>query len=273
MSANLNVGATVLAALVIAGLAASLPDAASAAAFDDTDLPALVNADGSVNLDPEGIAVASGGGFWLASEGNGPVGDGARPILSANLVLKVDAAGVITQVIRLPDAVNALQQRFGFEGIAESGGQLVVAFQREWAGEAQPRLGIYDLGAGTWRFARYPLEAVSSPNGGWVGLSDISALGSQQFLVVERDNQGGPDARIKRLYKIDLTGVTDGALVTKTLVRDLLPDLKAPGGNVIETVEGAAVTPDRKVLIVTDNDGVEGGSGETQFQNLGAIPL
>ena len=256
---------------LIPGLAATLPDALDNATFDDTDLAALVNPDKTVNLDPEGIAIASDGGFWLASEGNGTIGDAARPVLSANLVLKVDADGVIEQIIQLPDGVDALQQRFGFEGIAESDGTLVVAFQRAWAGEALPRIGIYDLTAQTWQFVFYPLEAAASPNGGWVGLSDITALGSNQFLVVERDNQGGPDARIKRLYTIDLTGAVDGATLTKTFVRDLMPDLRAPGGSVIEKVEGSAVMPNGDVLIVTDNDGVDGGSGETQFINLGAI--
>jgi hypothetical protein len=47
-------------------------------------------------------------------------------------------------------------------------------------------------------------------------------LGSGKFMLVERDNQGGPDARIKRLYSINLTGVADGATLTKTLMRDLL---------------------------------------------------
>lgn len=191
--------------------------------FDSADLAALINADGTVNLDPEGIAVASAGGFWVASEGAGTVvGEAGRPVLSNNLVLKLSAAGVIERVIRLPDALNAVQFRFGFEGIAESGGQLIVAFQRAWNGEANPRLGIYNLTTDTWSFVFYPLDAVESPNGGWVGLSDITALGGGRFLLVERDNQGGPDARIKRLYEINLTGAVSASTITKTLVRNLL---------------------------------------------------
>lgn len=259
----------------LAALAAVLPDAKDANAFDDTDLAALVNADGTVNLDPEGLAVASGGGFWLASEGSGTVGEAARPVLSANLVLKVSATGVIEDVILLPADVNARQVRFGFEGIAESGGKLVVAFQRAWAGETQARLGVFDLTSRSWQFVFYPLDAVSSPNGGWVGLSDITALGGQRFLVVERDNQFGPDARIKRLYRIDLAGVAANGTVAKTLVRDLLPDLRRPGGNVYEKIEGLAVMPGGDVLIVNDNDGVDDGanSGETQLINLGRLAL
>lgn len=256
---------------VLASLAASLPAEKDANAFDQTDLKAMINADGSVNLDPEGIAVAGDGGFWLASEGVGTVGDKKYPVTKPNMIVKTDAAGAIQNVILLPAELNAVQLRFGFEGVAESNGKLVVAFQRAWNKEANPRLGIFDLNAKTWSFVYYPLDAVASPNGGWVGMSDITALPNNQFLVVERDNMAGPDARIKKLYKIDLSGVAAGSTVSKTLVRDLMADLRAPGGSVIEKVEGSAILPNGDVYIVTDNDGLDGGNGETQLINLGKI--
>jgi len=255
----------------IAALAASLPDAADVNAFDDADLAAMVNADGSVNLDPEGVATASAGGFWVASEGSGTVGATAYPIKTANLIFKVSATGVIEDIVQLPADVNAKQQRFGFEGIAEADGKLVVAFQRAWAGETQPRIGVYDLTAKTWQFMFYPLDAVASPNGGWVGLSDITALGAGKFMLLERDNQGGPDARIKRLYSVNLTGVANGATLTKTLVRDVLNDLKTPAGQVPEKIEGLARLANGDVLIVNDNDGVDDNSGEVQLINLGQL--
>ena len=257
----------------IAALAAVLPAAKDANAFDATDLPALVNADGSVNLDPEGIALASGGGFWIASEGTGTVNDATRPVLSANLVFKLSPAGVIEDIIQLPADVNAKQVRFGFEGIAESNGKLVVAFQRAWAGEIHPRIGVYDLAAKTWQFMFYPLDAVTSPNKGWVGLSEITAVGNNRFVVIERDNQGGPDARVKKLYRIDLNGVADGATLTKTLVRDVLPDLRTTKGLTVEKIEGFAVLANGDALLVNDNDGVDENSGETWLLNLGKLNL
>ena len=104
-----------------------------------------------------------------------------------------------------------------------------------------------------------------------MGLSEITALGNNRFLVVERDNQNGPDARIKRLYRIDLTGVAAGGTVTKTLVRDLMPDLRATQGPVLEKIECLAVLASGEVLFVTDNDGVNDSSGETQLVRLGKI--
>lgn len=239
--------------------------------FDDIDLAAMINDNKSVNLDPEGISVSAAGGFWVASEGAGTVGDASRPIKSLNFLFKVDGNGVIEQVVTLPDAINAKQVRFGFEGVAEYDDKLYVTFQRKWTGDANPRIGIYDLSAKTWEFVFYPLEAPASQNGGWVGLSDISSLGDGTFLVIERDNQMGPDAAIKRLYTIDLNGYTADTTITKTLARDLMDDLKSRGGLVPEKIEGSAVTPMGDIFIVNDNDGVDDNSGEIELLHLDNI--
>lgn len=239
--------------------------------FDADDLAAMINDDKTVNIDPEGVAVAADGGFWVASEGAGTVGEEGRPVESLNFLFKTDADGVIEQVVTLPDEVNAIQLRFGFEGVAVAGDLVYVAFQRAWNSEANVRLGIYDTTAQTWSFLYYPLDAVESQNGGWVGLSDLTSLGNGRFLVLERDNQGGPDAAIKRLYEIDVTGLAADSVVTKTLVRDLLPDLKALGGPVPEKIEGATQTIGGDVYIVNDNDGVDDNNGEIELLNLGAI--
>ncbi len=235
---------------VLRSFGATLPAAADNQAFDQVDVNAMINSDKTVNLDPEGISLASAGGFWIASEGAGSktAYETGRNITSANLLLRVYATGVIQEVIALPDAVNALQARYGFEGVAESGGKLVVAMQRAWLGETQPRIAVFDLTARTWQFHFYPLDPAVSPNGGWVGLSEITALGNNRFLIVERDNQAGPDARIKRLYRIDLTGAADGATLRKTLVRDLMPDLRATKGPVLEKIEGLAVLASGDVI-------------------------
>jgi hypothetical protein len=50
------------------GVAANHPTRAGV--FDQRDLSLLINADRTVNIDPEGIARAGDGGFWIASEGN-----------------------------------------------------------------------------------------------------------------------------------------------------------------------------------------------------------
>jgi hypothetical protein len=59
--------------------------------------------------------------------------------------------------------------------------------------------------------------------------------------------------------------------LTKTLVWDLISDLKTDKGPVLEKVEGLMVTANGDVFIVTDNDGVDDSSGETQLINLGPV--
>ena len=133
-----------------------------------------------------------------------------------------------------------------------------------------------DLATGEWSFYYYPLEIPTSPNGGWVGLSEITHLGDDRFAVIERDNQGGPDATIKRIYEFSIAGLTptadpapgitpDFPVVEKRLVRDLMADLQQRGGLVLEKIEGLAVTPRGTALVVNDNDGVDDSNGETQL--------
>ena len=60
------------------------------------------------------------------------------------------------------------QLRFGFEGVAVDNGVAIVAFQRKWDNEPNPRIGMYNMTTKTWTFVYYPLDAPESQNGGWV---------------------------------------------------------------------------------------------------------
>ena len=244
----------------------------------------LVDAEGNVNLDLEGISTTREGEFWLVSEGSGTVGSGSRPFESLNLLISADQNGTITQVITLPASVNARQIRFGLEGVTsviEDGEETVyVAFQREWQDDVENhvRIGAYNVADEQWKFYYYPIETPLSANGGWVGLSEIDYLGNQQFAVIERDNQGGADAALKRIYKFSIAGLSpmedpesgtpSFPVVSKTLVRDLMPVLGESGGMVLEKIEGLLVKPNGDALIVNDNDGVDDSNGETQLIKL-----
>ncbi len=39
-----------------------------------------------------------------------------------------------------------------------------------------------------WRFFYYPVDARKSPNGGWVGLSEVVAKDEETLLFLECDN-------------------------------------------------------------------------------------
>jgi hypothetical protein len=257
-----------------------------------TDEIVLKDSEGNtLDLDLEGIAARAAGipapatgehgpGFWVVSEGSGDAGDDD---VSRNLLLEVAPDGEVLQKIQLPESVNALQRNNGFEGVAAVGHgdteMVYVAFQREWQGDEVGfvRIGRYEVVTGEWTFFYYPLDTPTSPNGGWVGLSEIIAVDTETFAVVERDNQAGPDATIKKIYTFSISGLTPQPqggvfpVVTKVFVRDLIPDLTAGHGLVIEKVEGLAILPNGETWMVTDNDGVDGSSGETQFINLGRI--
>jgi len=66
------------------------------------------------------------------------------------------------------------------------------------------------------------LDETESQNGRWVCLSDIAPIGQSKFLILERNNQAGPDAAIKRIYESDLVDYSweDGETVSKALVKE-----------------------------------------------------
>ena len=235
----------------------------------------LLNDDMTVNLDLEGIdVIEDGSGFWICSEGRGTVADAARPYETPNLIVRLSETAEIEEAVRLPAEVESIQVRFGFEGVAIDGDHVVVTFQRAWQGEEEARLGIFNTVDKTWKFVFYPLDTPISQFGGWVGLSDIESMGEGKFLILERDNQGGPDAALKRLYMISLGdfSIADGSMVPgKRFIRDLIPDLEAGGRSVIEKVEGLAIDDAGNVWINTDNDGVDDNSGENLLLNLGDV--
>ncbi|WGD31569.1 esterase-like activity of phytase family protein [Ancylobacter sp. WKF20] len=252
---------------------------------DATSLPAkitkatVLTVDGkpAKGLDLEGIAVRPEGGFWVASEGNPEKKENP----TQNLLVRVDADGTVAEQIALPEALAAQATRFGFEGVAVTGSgadeTVWLAVQREWKDDPKGFVKIlaYKPADKSWTYVRYPLD---KPAKGWMGLSELTAY-KDGFLVIERDNQVGPNAKTKKLTFVSLKGVTPAALgseaqppvLTKTEVKDLLPLLAAPHGYVLDKVESFTIDAVGNAFIVTDNDGVDGSSGETEFFAIGTL--
>jgi hypothetical protein len=216
-------------------------------------------------LDLEGIATDGEGGYWLASEGR-------TDRLIPHALYHVTAEGEIETEVPLPAELLAVERRFGMEGVTRVGDMLYIAIQREWADDPENHAKIvtYDTAAEEWGVLHYPLEPAET---GWVGLSEITAHGDHLYLI-ERDNQIGEAARVKQITRVALDGLTPAALgetppvVDKEVVRDLIPDLRATGGYVLDKVEGLAIVEDGTAWIVTDNDGVDDHSGETMLFTL-----
>ena len=231
------------------------------------------------DYDLEGVAARPEGGFWLASEGRTNAGS-SRP----NLIVRTDGTGAVLDAVRLPDGLAAGATSSGFEGVvvtgtAAGGDETVwVALQREWADDPTGfvKIGRFDVATASWTFARYPLDTVESPAGGFVGLSELTLLPDGRLVVIERDNQLGQDARIKRLYAIDPAATPFAPfgdalpVLDKEPLADLLPLLDAASISVPDKLEGLAVTSDQHAYLVTDNDGVDENYGETIFLELTA---
>ncbi|WP_118135035.1 esterase-like activity of phytase family protein [Oceanicella sp. SM1341] len=220
------------------------------------------------HLDMEGIFADADGSFWVGNEGNSE-----KQVPHA--ILHVGADGAIAEEIALPDTLLAGEKRFGIEGITRIGDRLWLAIQREWGDDPKGMVKFvsHDLASGEWGAVHYPLDAAEA---GWVGLSEIS-LDGDRVLILERDNQIGAAARIKKLYAVPVSALQPAPLggelpvVDKTKVHDFLPELKAPKGYVVDKIEGFTVDAAGNAFAVTDNDGVDDSSGETHFIALGKL--
>lgn len=205
-------------------------------------------------LDLEGIALDGTGGFWLASEGR-------TDRLVPHALYHANNKGEIESEVSLPTKLLAVGKRFGWR------------CQRAWKDDPDNhvKLVAYNIKTKEWGAVHYPKAA---PDKGWGGLSEIVAHGDYVYII-ERDNQIGAAAQIKKIYRIpaDQMGPTpiDALLrvVSKEEGHDLIPDLTANGGFVVDKVEGLAIFADGTAWASTDNDGVDDSSGETFFWSLG----
>ncbi|HVR61560.1 MAG TPA: esterase-like activity of phytase family protein [Polyangia bacterium] len=252
--------------------------------FDATNSPA------SRRLDVEGLRVGPTGSFFTSDE-YGPFvyefgADGHRlRALAVPSKFLIDHPGVEDNELP-PTNTKGRQSNRGMEGLAISpdGGKLYGLMQspliQDGALSAKnKRIGTnirlleIDTHTGQTREFLYPLEDAS------LGTNEILAISDHQFLVDERDSNGGTDAAFKKLFLIDIAAATDISLVpalpstgipasvvavSKKLFLDLLdPAFGLAGASFPEKIEGMAFGPDlpdgRHTLVVTsDNDFVAG---------------
>jgi hypothetical protein len=198
---------------------------------------------------------------------------------------------------------KARNLRFGFEGVTvDAGGDVVVAQQRGWefdeldvtlsdgstfacenlstdngSGEGDvgvTRVWTYTPGSDTWTSTGYELDP-RPENAAWVGLSEVTFVpdgGDGSFVFIERDNRTGVWATIKTLTHVDTAAFGDGNIAEgEQEVYDLLGDMKATNGWISDKPEGTAILPDGTTFVITDNDGVDDWSGETQLLRLGDV--
>ncbi|CUH76359.1 hypothetical protein TRM7557_00860 [Tritonibacter multivorans] len=223
------------------------------------------NGDAAQKLDLEGITLDGEGGFYVVSEGR-------TGRVLPHAIYHVQPDGLIRfkkDEIAFPDELLAVEKRHASEGITRIGDTLWIVIQREWKDDPKHHIKLvsYNLETKEWGAVHYPK---AEPDTGWVGMSEIAAHGDYVY-VIERDNQHDHRAVTKKIYRIPLADMQPAPLggelpvVSKELVRDLIPDLKSTGGYVLDKVEGLAIMEDGTVWVSTDNDGVDDSSGETMF--------
>lgn len=197
----------------------------------------------------------------------------------------------------------------GFEGldiVAKPGGGYLIyaAQQRGWnyattpecdaidddpadagsiAEPNQTRIWVFDPSVAdndaAWSWVPYQFQP-KPENASWIGLSEITYT-PDGWVLIERDNltgsfdsPAGADTRngYKTLVRVPLSPGADQQYTRdeKEIV-DLRPALERSHGYVTDKPEGVGILADGRVFLVTDNDGVDGWSGETWFLRLGRV--
>jgi hypothetical protein len=225
------------------------------------------------DFDLESVRRARDGSFWFGEE-FGP------------FLLHTDAAGrVLEAPIALP-GVQSPQNPFlvdpdawtlrasrGFEGTARSidGKALYPMLEGAVRSDPDPRRRIvneFDLRSGTYtsRTWQYRVDA-AFPD---AVIGDLTALDQHRFVLIERDDDQGAQARQKKVYLVDLRRVAAEGFLEKRLVLDLLrirdPDaisLPARPGEFgvgdpfsfpLQSVESLEVLGGERLLIANDNN-------------------
>ena len=253
----------------------------SSAAFDAS------NSTSSLRLDPEGIRVAHNGHLFVSDE-YGPFvyefnrqGERVRTFDVPDKFKIANPSATANNELP-PGNTSGRQVNRGMEGLAISpdGSKLFGIMQNALIQDnaldaSNGRVGlnnrILEIDIATGQTKEYVYQITSKS----LGVNEIVAVNSHEFLVIERDGKAGSDAAVKNIYWIDIAGATDvsavavlpkGALppgivpVQKTLLLDLLdPEFNLAGASFPEKIEGLAFGPDlfdgRHLLWVTnDND-------------------
>jgi hypothetical protein len=237
-------------------------------------------------FDPEGLRLGTGGALFISEE-YAPAVAIFNPQGRRVRDLPFPAAFVITT----PGETKAEELRLnargrwpnkGPEGLAitPSGRSLFVALQGPLIQDAAPdskgklrgtnvRIVEFDLKTGRTRQYLYPLDSDKH------GISEMLAVGEEEFLFLERDGAAGEEARFKkvirarkgqatdvsRLDRLPPEGLPAGVIpFSKTVLLDLLDSRHGlAGASFLEKIEGLTFGPTlpdgrRLLLVCADND-------------------
>lgn len=226
------------------------------------------------DFDIESFVIAEDGTIWIGEE-FGPY------LLHVDATGKLLAAPIPTpnitnletapEFVRSPDhpdfltePVNAnLPRSRGFEGMAVSLDQktLYPMLEGTVVGDPANSVRIYKFDLATKQYqglvGYYYLENPSH------AIGDITVINENEFLVIERDNGQGANARFKKLFKVDFSQQDANGFVAKEEIGDLLnisdpKDLNGDGSTKFTfpfvTIESVVVLDERTLLLANDNN-------------------
>src|ERR687891_854203 len=225
------------------------------------------------DFDIESVRRARDGSLWFGEE-FGPFlvhTDATGKVLEAPIPLP-GVQSPQNPFLPHPDAWTLRASR-GFEGMARSvdGKTLYPMLEGALRNDPDPRrriLNEFDLRseAYTGRTWQYHVDA-AFPD---AVIGDLTALDQHRFVLIERDDAQGAEARQKKVYLIDLRRIDSEGFFEKRLVLDMLrirdPDgvsLPARPGEFgvgdpfsfpLQSVESLEILGDERLLIANDNN-------------------
>ena len=250
-----------------------------------------------LSMDPEGLASAPGGGYYVASEGW--VRKGLNPFLA-----RFDPRGVWKDEIPLPSHVRigvhgGPRQNRALESLTLTpGGRFLFTATenalRQDGPAADPGSGSlsrilrWDVEGGRWDrelvYRTEPVHAAPTVSGGLAtaGLVELLALDGDSLLALERSYATGRGFAI-RLFAVETRGATDVARFgSLQRVKGLRPVTKHPLldlrdlGFPLDNVEGMAFGPrlrdGRRSLYLVSDDNFNAGEQVTQVLVFGIGP-
>ncbi len=202
-------------------------------------------------LDPEGLVAMKDGTFWVSDE-YGPhivhvAADGKE-------IERISPLNLQTGNRKLPAVFEKRWANRGMEGLAITPNEktLVGIMQSRLYNPSNAaainktltRLVTFDIATGQTKQYLYRQELNDNSN------SEITALSSTAFLVVERDQKFSADGSVmKHIYKIDISEATDVSGDFNAINGMLIND-KALEANTWEELAAANIKPVKKALAV-----------------------
>lgn len=214
------------------------------------------------DFDPESIRRLNDGTYYIGEE-FGPF------LLHTDANFNLIGAPISLPGVRAPEnpfrgstPANLGSSR-GFEGlgISADGNTLYTLLEGTVAGDPARtlRINAFDVNSANFTGAQwlYPLDQAGT------NIGDLTAIGNDKFLVLERDNGQGASARFKKVFLVDLNNVDASGFLVKTEVLDELNiadpnDLNGDGSTTFSlpfvTIEEVLVLDDHTLLIGNDNN-------------------